>query len=217
MIPHPITLIGAPTDVGASVLGASIGPDALRVAGLAQALRARGLDVLDHGNLPGPANPQHEPVDGFRHLAEVTAWNEIVFASVRDVLAAGRMPLLMGGDHCVAIGSISAVAQHCRAQGKRLKVLWFDAHADANTPDTSPSGNLHGMPVACLLGHGPQGLTRLGDATALEPGQISLIGVRSVDAAEKSFVDTLGIEVYDMRYIDEVGAEPSARHLQPDR
>ena len=91
MIPHPITLIGAPTDVGASVLGASIGPDALRVAGLAQALRARGLEVVDHGNLPGPANPQHEPVDGFRHLAEVTAWNQAVFASVRDVLAAGRI------------------------------------------------------------------------------------------------------------------------------
>ena len=202
----PITLIGAPTDVGASVLGASIGPDALRVAGLAQALRARGLAVLDHGNLHGPGNPEQAPVDGFRHLMEVTTWNQAVFAAVRDVLAAGRLPLLMGGDHCLAIGSISAVAQHCRQQGKRLKVLWFDAHADANTPDTSPSGNMHGMPVACLLGHGPQGLTQLGDATALEPGQISLIGVRSVDAAEKRFVNALGIEVYDMRYIDEVGA-----------
>ena len=205
-LPHAITLVGAPTDVGASVLGASIGPDALRVAGLAQALRARGLDVLDAGNLQGPANPQQAPVGGFRHLAEVTAWNQAVFAAVRDVLAAGRLPLLMGGDHCLAIGSISAVAQHCRAQGKRLKVLWFDAHADANTLHTSPSGNLHGMPVACLLGHGPEGLTRLGDATALEPAQISLIGVRSVDAAEKRFVNALGIEVYDMRYIDEVGA-----------
>lgn len=202
----PITLVGAPTDVGASVLGASIGPDALRVAGLAQALRARGLDVLDAGNLQGPANPQQASVEGFRHLSEVTAWNQAVFAAVRDVLAAGRLPLLMGGDHCLAIGSISAVAQHCRAQGKRLKVLWFDAHADANTTGTSPSGNLHGMPVACLLGHGPQGLTQLGDATALQPGQISLIGVRSVDAAEKRFVNALGIEVYDMRYIDEVGA-----------
>ena len=202
----PITLIGAPTDVGASVLGASIGPDALRVAGLAQALRARGLDVLDHGNLHGPGNPEQAPVDGFRHLMEVTAWNQAVFAAVHDVLAAGRLPLLMGGDHCLAMGSISAVAQHCRQQGKRLKVLWFDAHADANTPDTSPSGNMHGMPVACLLGHGPQGLTQLGDATALEPEQISLIGVRSVDAAEKRFVNALGIEVYDMRYIDEVGA-----------
>ena len=202
----PITLIGAPTDVGASVLGASLGPDALRVAGLAQALRARGLDVLDAGNLHGPASPQQAPVNGFRHLAEVIAWNQAVFAAVGDALAAGRLPLLLGGDHCLAVGSISAVAQHCRAHGKRLKVLWFDAHADANTPGTSPSGNLHGMPVACLLGQGPQGLTQLAGRTALEPGQISLIGVRSVDAAEKGFVNALGIEVYDMRYIDEVGA-----------
>lgn len=202
----PITLIGAPTDVGASVLGASIGPDALRVAGLAQALRARGLDVLDAGNLHGPANPQQAPVNGFRHLAEVIAWNQAVFAAVGGTLAAGRLPLLLGGDHCLAVGSISAVAQHCRAHGKRLKVLWFDAHADANTPGTSPSGNLHGMPVACLLGQGPQGLTQLAGTTALLPGQLSLIGVRSVDAAEKGFVNALGIEVYDMRYIDEVGA-----------
>lgn len=200
-----LTLIGAPTDVGASVLGASLGPDALRIAGIAQALRARGLDVLDSGNLAGPPNPQQAPQGGFRHLAEVTTWNQAVFAAVGAALAAGRLPLLMGGDHCLAIGSISAVAQHCRAQGKRLKVLWFDAHADANTPDSSPSGNLHGMPVACLLGHGPVGLTQLGGATALVPGQISLMGVRSVDAAEKRFVNALNIEVYDMRYIDEVG------------
>lgn len=200
-----LTLIGAPTDVGASVLGASLGPDALRIAGIAQALRARGLDVLDSGNLAGPPNPQQAPQGGFRHLAEVITWNQAVFAAVGAALAAGRLPLLMGGDHCLAIGSISAVAQHCRAQGKRLKVLWFDAHADANTPDSSPSGNLHGMPVACLLGHGPVGLTQLGGATALVPGQISLMGVRSVDAAEKRFVNALNIEVYDMRYIDEIG------------
>jgi len=205
-VPLPsLTLIGAPTDVGASVLGASLGPDALRIAGIAQALRARGLDVLDSGNLAGPPNPQQAPQGGFRHLAEVITWNQAVFAAVGAALAAGRLPLLMGGDHCLAIGSISAVAQHCRAQGKRLKVLWFDAHADANTPDSSPSGNLHGMPVACLLGHGPVGLTQLGGATALVPGQISLMGVRSVDAAEKRFVNALNIEVYDMRYIDEIG------------
>lgn len=200
-----ITFIGAPTDVGASVLGASMGPDALRIAGLAQALHARGLDVADHGNLAGPPNPQQGAQDGFRHLHEVTAWNQAVFAAVGAVLAGGRLPLLAGGDHCLAIGSISAVARHCRQHGKRLKVLWFDAHADTNTPAMTPSGNLHGMPVACLLGHGPASLTALGGATALQPAQINLIGVRSVDAAEKRFVNALGIEVYDMRYIDEMG------------
>ena len=203
-----LTLIGAPTDVGASVLGASMGPDALRIAGIARAMQARGFDVRDQGNLAGPGNPQAEPASGFRHLAEVAAWNRAVYEATHAALQAGQLPLLMGGDHCLAIGSISAVAQHCRARGRRLKVLWFDAHADANTPESSPSGNLHGMPVACLLGHGPAQLTRLAgpDAPpALQSGQITLIGVRSVDATEKRFVNEHGIEVYDMRTIDELG------------
>lgn len=201
-----LTLIGAPTDVGASVRGASMGPDALRIAGIADALRAQGLEVRDLGNLHGPANPQAAPQGGFRHLAEVTAWSQAVFSATLDALQAGRLPLLLGGDHCLALGSISAAARHCRAHGRRLKVLWLDAHADANTPESSPSGNLHGMPVACLLGHGPAQLTQLaGAAPALRPGQVTLIGVRSVDAVEKRFVNAQGIEVYDMRTIDERG------------
>lgn len=200
-----VTLIGAPTDVGASVLGASMGPDALRIAGIARQLRALGLQVEDAGNLPGPGNPQAMPQDGFRHLPEVAQWNRAVFEATATALAQRRLPLLMGGDHCLAIGSISAVAAHCRAQGRKLKVLWFDAHADANTPETSPSGNLHGMPVACLLGHGPRVLTELAGQPALAPGQIALVGVRSVDAVERHFVDAHGIEVHDMRTIDELG------------
>jgi arginase len=183
-----------------------MGPDALRIAGIARALQGLGLAVQDLGNLSGPGNPQAAPQGGFRHLVEVTRWNEAVFAATLSALQAGRLPLLMGGDHCLAIGSISAVARHCSARGRRLKVLWFDAHADANTPASSPSGNLHGMPVACLLGHGPAQLTQLaGAAAALQAQQITLVGVRSVDATEKSFVNTLGIEVYDMRSIDELG------------
>jgi arginase len=201
-----LTLIGAPTDVGASVLGASMGPDALRIAGIARALRERGFAVRDIGNLAGPGNPQDAPSEGFRHLAEVVAWNQAVFAATHAALEAGELPLLMGGDHCLAIGSISAVARHCRARGKRLKVLWFDAHADANTPDTTPSGNLHGMPVACLLGQGPQVLTQLaGSGPALHAGEIAQVGVRSVDPNEKRFVGEHGIEVFDMRTIDELG------------
>jgi arginase len=201
-----LTLIGAPTDVGASVLGASMGPDALRIAGIARALRERGFAVRDIGSLAGPGNPQDAPSEGFRHLAEVVAWNQAVFAATHAALEAGELPLLMGGDHCLAIGSISAVARHCRARGKRLKVLWFDAHADANTPDTTPSGNLHGMPVACLLGQGPQVLTQLaGSGPALHAGEIAQVGVRSVDPNEKRFVGEHGIEVFDMRTIDELG------------
>ncbi|WP_343592759.1 arginase [Paracidovorax wautersii] len=203
--PPTLTLIGAPTDVGASVLGASMGPDALRIAGIARALRARGFEVIDRGNLPGPGNPQEQSASGFRHLAEVTAWNKSVYAAVLADLRAGHLPLMMGGDHCLAIGSISAAAQHCRENGRRLKVLWFDAHADANTPESTPSGNLHGMPVACLLGHGPADLTALAGTTALRPGQISQVGLRSVDDSEKQFVKEHGIEVFDMRAIDERG------------
>ena len=200
-----VTLIGAPTDVGASVLGASMGPDALRIAGIARALRQLGLQVQDVGNLHGPGNPQALPQDGFRHLDEAVHWNRAVFEAAGAALGQGQLPLLMGGDHCLAIGSISAAAAHCQRQGRRLKVLWFDAHADANTPETSPSGNIHGMPVACLLGHGPRSLCELAGRTALGPGEIALIGVRSVDAVEKRFVAENGIGVYGRRTIGELG------------
>lgn len=201
-----ITLIGAPTDVGASVLGASMGPEALRIAGIAQALRARDLAVFDYGNLVGPGNPQAPAQGGFRHLDEVVAWNRVLYNATIDTLYAGRLPLTMGGDHCLAIGSISAVARHCRARDQRLKVLWFDAHADSNTPESSPTGNLHGMPVACLLGHGPSALTQLaGSAPAIRPDEIAMIGIRSVDPCEKHFVNEHHIDVYDMRTIDEMG------------
>ena len=152
----PLTLIGAPTDVGASVLGASMGPDALRIAGISRALQGLGLEVQDLGNLSGPGNPQAPPSGGFRHLAEVTSWNQAVFAATLATLEAGRLPLLMGGDHCLAIGSISAVARHCRTRGKRLKMLWFDAHADANTPATSPSARSACASPAMRSASGPR-------------------------------------------------------------
>ncbi len=200
-----IHLIGAPTDIGASVRGAGLGPDALRVAGLPQALRERRLRVIDSGNLAGPPNPWEPPRNGFRHLPEVIAWNQSIYRAVNEALTAGQLPLLLGGDHCLGIGSISAVARHCKAAGKRLRVLWFDAHADTNTAHITPSGNIHGMPVACLLGHGPEALTHLGGEVALQARELCQIGVRSVDAGERAFVTELGFEVFDMRYIDEFG------------
>lgn len=202
----PIALIGAPTDVGAGVRGASMGPEALRVAGLKEALEARGLRVRDAGNLAGPPNPWLPPVDGYRHLDEVTAWNRAVHEAVHEALGGGEFPLLLGGDHSLAIGSIGAVARHCRERGKRLRVLWLDAHADFNTSRLTPSGNLHGMPLACLCGHGPQLLVELGGAApALDPRWVRQIGVRSVDPGEKRFVHERQLEVFDMRYVDELG------------
>ena len=202
----PISLIGAPTDIGAGDRGASMGPEALRVAGLAAALAARGLDVVDRGNVSGPFNPWLPPHEGYRHLDEVVAWNRAVMQAVGTELAQQRLPILLGGDHCLAIGSITAVARHCRDTGKHLTVLWLDAHADFNTSSITPSGNVHGMPVACLCGFGPEPLTGLGgSAPALSPEQIRQIGIRSVDAGEKKLVRDVGLDIYDMRYIDEVG------------
>ena len=201
-----VSLIGAPTDVGAGTLGARLGPDALRVAGLARAIAQCGGAVRDCGNVDGPANPELPAVAGFRHLAEVASWSRAVHDAVYRELAAGRLPILLGGDHSLAIGSISAVARHCRERGKKLRVLWFDAHADFNTATLTPTGNLHGMPVACLCGHGPQELIeRSGQVPALDPKVLRQIGIRSVDDGEKRRVHETGIEVFDMRFIDEMG------------
>ena len=203
-----VSLIGAPTDVGASDRGASMGPEAMRVAGLQSALEARGLTVHDRGNLGGPANLGGPPVHGYRNLKEVVEWNRLVHAAVVAELAGERLPILLGGDHCLAVGSIFAVARHCREQGRQLRVLWLDAHADFNTRELSPSGNLHGMPVACLFGFGPRTLIDLGDRVpALDAAAIRQIGIRSVDPGEKRFVHEQGLEVFDMRYIDEHGMQ----------
>ncbi len=202
----PVSLIGAPTDVGAGHRGALMGPDALRIAGLGEALSERGVDVIDRGNLRGPGNPWQPPVDGYRHLAEVVEWNRLVMDAVGAELKAGRLPIMMGGDHCLGLGSITAVARHCRETGKRLRVLWLDAHADFNTSQVTPSGNIHGMPVACLCGLGPEPLVNLGGSSpAMLPEEIRQIGIRSVDQGEKRLVKEYNLDIYDMRYIDEVG------------
>lgn len=202
-----VSLIGAPTDVGASRLGCRLGPQAMRVAGIGPALERFGCSVRDLGDLTGPDNPQSPPVNGYRHLAEVTAWNQAVYSATAAELTQGRTPILLGGDHSLAIGSISAVAAHCRAQGKKLRVIWVDAHADFNTAELTPSGNIHGMPVACLAGHGPTELTGIGGLAgpALAADEIRQVGLRSVDLGEKSFLREQGVEVFDMRFIDEIG------------
>ncbi|WP_242102635.1 arginase [Lysobacter sp. M2-1] len=202
----PVSLIGAPTDIGAGHRGALMGPDALRIAGLGEALTERGVDVADRGNLIGPGNPWAPPVNGYRHLEQVVAWNRLVMDAVGAELQASRLPILLGGDHCLGVGSITAVARHCRETGKQLRVLWLDAHADFNTSQVTPSGNIHGMPVACLCGIGPEPLVHLGgNAPAIRPDQIRQIGIRSVDLGEKRLVKEYNLDIYDMRYIDEVG------------
>lgn len=201
-----VALVGVPTDIGAGHRGSSMGPEALRVAKLAERLSARGMHVVDRGNLAGPLNPWQPPKDGYRHLDAVVAWNTSVHEAVYAELKDGRLPVMLGGDHCLAIGSISAVARHCRDTGKKLRVLWLDAHADFNTSEITPSGNIHGMPVACLCGHGPDVLTHIGGhVPATNPDVFRQIGIRSVDEGEKRLVHEMGVDIYDMRYIDEIG------------
>ena len=201
-----VALVGAPTDVGAGVRGMAMGPEALRVAGLAGVLEDAGRTVVDAGDLHGPGNPGHPTVGGYRHLREVTQWNGLVHDAVLHELQADRLPVLLGGDHCVAVGSIAAVARHCRVTGRRLRVLWLDAHADFNTAASTPTGNLHGMPVATLCGDGPMELTRLGASLpAIGVDVVKQIGVRSVDAAERDRIAAARLEVFDMRAIDTLG------------
>ena len=205
-MPTTLELIGAPTDIGASVRGAGMGPDALRVADLPGMLARLGFAVRDSGNLAGPATPWAAPQAGLRHVDEVVAWNRAVYQAVDSALGAGHLPVLLGGDHCLAIGSISAIAWHVRQRGQKLRVIWLDAHTDVNTDTTSPSGNIHGMPVACLLGHGPAALTGWsGEQAAVAPDAIRFLGIRSVDVEEKKAIRAHGLQVFDMRHIDEHG------------
>jgi arginase len=214
------SLIGAPTDIGAGDRGSSMGPEALRVAGLQKALQERGLQVFDLGNLSGPANPWQPPSKGYRHLAQVEHWNRSVHEAMFAELRLNRLPILLGGDHSLSIGSISAVARRCREVGRKLRVLWLDAHADFNTSELSPSGNIHGMPLACLCGFGPRELVTIGSAAGggpvISPSCIRQIGVRSVDDGEKRFIHEQGLEVFDMRYIDEMGMRQTMENALVD-
>lgn len=182
-----------------------MGPEALRVAGLVRSLERLRCDVVDTGNLSGPGNPERPRRETYRHLDEVEQWCRAVRDAVAGALEDARLPVLMGGDHCLAIGSIAAVAQHCAAQERPLTVLWLDAHADFNVPESSPTGNLHGMPVAVLTGRGPEALLALGhERPIVPPERIVQVGIRSVDEVEKTLVVDSGIAVFDMRRVDEL-------------
>ena len=209
-----IGIIGVPMDVGASRRGTNLGPEALHIAGIADAFSTLGHTVVDRGFVEGPRNPNSAPVNGYRHLDEVNAWCSNIHTSVYDTLTAGETPLILGGDHSLSIGSISGVAQHCAENAKPLSILWIDAHADFNTPQTSPSGNIHGMPLAALTGLLPGGDINVGRAPdIIDPANIHLVGIRSVDPVEKSTVIDRGLSVYDMRTVDEHGMVSVMRQI----
>ena len=203
-----IRVLGVPLDLGASRRGVDMGPSAMRVAGLEARLEALGHRVEDGGNIRVEiAETQASGSQNARYLSAITETCTRTAEAVLATLEQGIMPLLLGGDHSMAAGSVSGVAEFYRRKGEKIGLLWIDAHTDINTPDTSPSGNVHGMPLAALLGLGPEPLARIyGYAPKIAPENTVLVGIRDIDAAERENIRRAGVtHVYTMRDIDERG------------
>lgn len=204
-VPSLIRVLGCPIECGSGVGGPLMGPAAFRTAGLLDALRDLGHRVADHGDVPPPPPSAQEAPD-CRRWGEVQAWTRALAAQCHMVAQQGGTPLFLGGDHAMSFGTISGVARHCRTQGRKLAVLWLDAHADFNTPASSPTGNMHGMPVAFLTGEPSlRGLLDGDGPAAVAPAAMHLFGLRSVDREERRRVAAAGIACTDMRMIDEFG------------
>jgi arginase len=202
-----VAIIGAPLDLGQDRRGVDMGPSALRVANLNARVASLGYEVEDWGNIPveqKEAWPEGEAHS--KYLAQIAAACEALAFRVEDALAKGRLPLVLGGDHSVAVGTVSGAARFFRQRSDRLGLIWLDAHADMNTPESSPSGNIHGMPLACILGEGPAELTDIaGFRPKIDPRNAVIVGLRDVDQLEKPHVRASGIRAFTMRDIDERG------------
>ena len=202
-----IAIIGAPLDLGQGRRGVDMGPSAMRVANLNKRLASLGYEVEDLGNVP--VEQQESLPEGPRHakfLPQISAVCERLGDMVTQASMEGKAPLVIGGDHSVAIGTVAGLARFMRKKRQKLGMIWIDAHADMNTPQSSPSGNIHGMPLACCIGLGPQELTRMfGFAPKVDPKNVALVGIRDVDLLERQNVRESGITAFTMRDIDEQG------------
>src|SRR2546425_772932 len=202
-----IAIIGAPLDLGAGRRGVDMGPSAMRVANINKRIATLGYEVEDLGNVPVdqpeslPEGPRHA-----KYLPQIAATCRRLATMVEQVADEGKAPLVMGGDHSIAIGTVAGMAHYFRRKKKRIGLLWVDAHADMNTPQTSPSGNVHGMPLACCIGLGPPELAKLlGYAPKVNPRDVALVGLRDVDILERPHVRESGVKAFTMRDIDERG------------
>ena len=206
-MPQKIRIIGVPMDLGASRRGVDMGPSALRVAGLQARIKQLGHQVEDIGNIP-VKQPEEMPYGEKRakYIEEIADACKDLGTAVQKSLEDGYMPLVLGGDHSIAVGSVSGVGAHFRQEKKSVGCVWLDAHSDMNTPETSPSGNVHGMPLSALMGYGTEELYDLfGYKPKIEPQNVALVGVRDLDSHEKKFVKKLGVKAFTMREIDERG------------
>lgn len=198
-----ISIIGVAMDLGAGTPGVALGPSALRYAGVTKRLEDIGYDVLDTGDIMVEKNmPPNEDIGKLKFLSQVVKVNTDLCNKVAEVMEEGSFPLILGGDHSIAIGTLAGILQHKKNPG----IIWFDAHADINTEETSPTGNIHGMPVAVSLGFGHERLISIGgkDKT-INPEKIVYIGCRDVDPGEKKFLKDLGITVFTMHEVDKYG------------
>lgn len=203
----PIHIIGVPLDLGASRRGTDAGPSAVRVAGLSASLVKLGYEVTVESDIPVPTmETRHPESRKARFKSEILEVCERLAVATRDTLDAGDIPLVIGGDHSIAMGTIAGVAAHYRNKDADIGLIWFDAHGDMNLPGTSPSGNIHGMPLAHVLGYGDPDLSNILDqCPAVKPENVVLIGIRDIDDHEREFIRTSGIKVFTMSDIDELG------------
>jgi arginase len=211
-----ITILGAPVEAGASVPGAAMGPAMLRTAGIVNTLRDLGYEVEDRGDLAiaDPLIHAGAPEGNAHRFADVAAWARLLSRETYAVARSGRTPIVLGGDHSLAMGSISGVARHAAEAGRELFVLWLDAHSDFNTPLTSPSGNMHGMSLAMLSREpGLEGVFGDEPHGFVDPGRLHLFGIRSIDSGERRLLHDRGVDVVDMRRLDEDGFAVSIRRI----
>lgn len=199
-----INIIGVPIDLGANRRGVDMGPSALRIAGVARELNALGYDVEDLGDLPVKILERQPIKDStMKYMPEIARVSGILAKKVNSVMENGNIPLILGGDHSIAIGTVGGISAFCRKEKKKPGILWIDAHGDYNTPESSPSGNIHGMAAAICTGTGPSSLCNIGGNKAMiEPGNIVMLGLRNLDAGEKELMTNHGIKVYTMEDID---------------
>src|SRR5215470_1677586 len=200
-------IIGVPMDLGAGRRGVDMGPSAIRIAGLNQAIALLGYEVSDAGNVHvHPPEAVEEMNPRARYLSQIAAATEELAVMTEGALEDDALPVVLGGDHSIAIGTVAGVAAHYRKKKKRVGIIWLDAHTDSNTPETSPSGNIHGMPLAALLGYGARELTHVaGFSPKVLPENTAIIGARSIDPGERAFLKSLGIRVFTMSELDERG------------
>ena len=207
MAERKITFIGVPLDLGAGRRGVDMGPSAIRSAGIHQHVRELGYDVEDAGDIEVQIQETQDPGDPrLKFLKEIRATCEALRDKVGGILQKGRIPVVLGGDHSIAMGTIAGVSRFHREKGGKIGLVWFDAHGDMNTPETSPTGNIHGMPLAAALGLGDKTLAGLAGATPMVDGaRAAVVGLRDVDPAERENLKDSGIGAFTMRDIDERG------------